>query len=227
MSRILVVEDEPAIAEAVSYALREAGYEVDCADDGGEAIDAARRVGYDLMVLDLLLPGTSGVDVCKTLRGESDLPIVMLTARDTEDDRVTGLDIGADDYITKPFSILELVSRVRALLRRRELDRARTSNVVKVGGLQLDMSRYAATIDGAPLRLTSSEFRLVQLLASEPGRVFTRDELVRHLWQSEFVGDRRAIDVHISNLRRKLETDARHPRRLLTVRGVGYRLVAV
>jgi DNA-binding response OmpR family regulator len=227
MSRILVVEDEPAIAEAVSYALREAGYEVDCADDGGEAIDAARRVGYDLMVLDLLLPGTSGVDVCKTLRGESDLPIVMLTARDTEDDRVTGLDIGADDYITKPFSILELVSRVRALLRRRELDRARTSNVVKVGGLQLDMSRYAATIDGAPLRLTSSEFRLVQLLASEPGRVFTRDELVRHLWQSEFVGDRRAIDVHISNLRRKLEADARHPRRLLTVRGVGYRLVAV
>jgi DNA-binding response OmpR family regulator len=227
MTRILVVEDEPAISEAVSYALRDAGYDVDCADDGNDAIAAARTEPYDLMVLDLLLPGMPGIEVCETLRKESDLPIVMLTARDTELDRVTGLDIGADDYVTKPFSVSELVSRVRALLRRRELDRAGSANVVKVGGLQLDVSRYSAAIDGAPLRLTTSEFRLVQLLASEPGRVFTRDELIRHLWQSDFVGDRRAIDVHISNLRRKLESDPRRPRRLLTVRGVGYKLVAV
>jgi two-component system response regulator RegX3 len=228
VTRILVVEDEEAIAEAVSYALRDAGYDVDCADDGDEAIAAARREPYDLMVLDLLLPGTPGLDICRTVREESDLPIVMLTARDTELDRVTGLDLGADDYVTKPFSMSELVSRVRALLRRRELDRAaRISNVVNVGGLRLDISRYIATVDGAPLRLTASEFRLVQLLASEPGRVFTRDELVKHIWQSDFVGDRRAIDVHISNLRRKLEVDPRHPKRLLTVRGVGYKLVAV
>ena len=227
MTRILVVEDEQAIAEAVSYALRDAGYDVDCADDGDEAIAAVRREPYDLMVLDLLLPGRPGMEICETLRRESDLPIVMLTARDTELDRIGGLDAGADDYVTKPFSVVELVSRVRALLRRRELDRARSSSIVKVGGLQLDVTRYSATIDGAPLRLTTSEFRLVQLLASEPGRVFTRDELIKHLWQSEFVGDRRAIDVHISNLRRKLETDPRRPQRLVTVRGVGYKLVAV
>ena len=227
MTRILVVEDERAIAEAVSYALRDAGYEVDTADDGDEAIAAARRETYDLMVLDLLLPGTPGMEICQTLRQESDLPIVMLTARDTELDRVTGLDVGADDYVTKPFSVSELVSRVRALLRRRELDRARMEKTVKVGGLQLDVARYTATLDGKALRLTVSEFRLVQLLASEPDRVFTRDDLIKHLWQSDFVGDRRAIDVHISNLRRKLEADPRNPRRLITVRGVGYKLVAV
>jgi two-component system response regulator RegX3 len=225
--KILVVEDEPAIAEAVAYALADAGYDVDAVGDGDDALEAARHHPYDLMILDLLLPGTQGIDVCRALRAESDLPIVMLTARDAEVDRVVGLEVGADDYVTKPFSIAELVSRVRALLRRRELDRSRTAVVQTVGGLRLDVTRHSATIDGKPLQLTRSEFRLVSLLASEPGRVFTRDELVRHLWQSDFVGDRRAIDVHISNLRRKLEPEPRHPRRLVTVRGVGYKLVAV
>jgi two-component system response regulator RegX3 len=224
--RILVVEDEPAIAEAVSYALRDAGYDVDAVGDGGDALDAARDRPYDLMILDLLLPGLPGLDVCRAVRAESDLPIVMLTARDAELERVVGLEIGADDYVTKPFSVAELVSRVRALLRRRELDRSRQSVVQRVGGLELDIPHHAATVDGRPLQLTRSEFRLVTLLASEVGRVFTRDELVRHLWESDFLGDRRAIDVHVSNLRRKLETDPRNPRRLLTVRGVGYRLVA-
>jgi two-component system, OmpR family, response regulator RegX3 len=227
MSRILLVEDEPAIAEAVSYALRDAGYDVDHTSDGSEALSAAREEHYDLMVLDLLLPGIPGLDVCRTLRAESDLPIVMLTARDAVGERVAGLDAGADDYVTKPFSVAELVSRVRALLRRRDLDRAGGSNVVRVGGLELDIARHSATVDGRQLRLTVSEYRIVQLLASDPGRVFTRDDLIRHLWNSDFVGDRRAIDVHVSNLRRKLETDPRNPRRLLTVRGVGYRLVAV
>jgi DNA-binding response OmpR family regulator len=227
MSRILLVEDEPAIAEAVSYALRDAGYEVDHTDNGTEALAAARDEHYDLMVLDLLLPGTSGLDVCKTLRAESDLPIVMLTARDTEGDQVTGLEAGADDYVTKPFSVLELVSRVRALLRRRDLDRATLDTVVRVGSLHLDIGRHSTTIEGRQLRLTVSEFRIVQLLASDPGRVFTRDDLIRHLWESDFVGDRRAIDVHVSNLRRKLEADPRHPKRLLTVRGVGYKLMPV
>jgi DNA-binding response OmpR family regulator len=222
--RILVVEDEPAIAEAVTYALRDAGYEVEAVDDGTSAIDAARARPFDLMVLDLLLPGTPGMDVCRTLRRESDLPIVMLTARDEEVDRVVGLEVGADDYVTKPFSVAELVSRVRALLRRRELDRRRNSVLLTVGELQLDVTRHAASIAGRPLMLTRSEFRLMTLFASEPGRVFSRDELVEHLWEGEGGGDRRAIDVHVSNLRRKLEDDPRNPERLVTVRGAGYAL---
>jgi two-component system response regulator RegX3 len=225
--RILVVEDEPAISDAVSYALREAGYEVESVGDGSAALDHARSRDYDLMVLDLLLPGTPGLEVCQTLRAEaSDLPIIMLTARDAELERVEGLDIGADDYVTKPFSVAELVSRVRSLLRRRALDRSTGGTVQNVGGLRLDVARHTATIDGKPLLLTRSEFRLVALLASDPGKPFAREELVRHLWESTFVGDMRAIDVHVSNLRRKLEADPRRPRRLLTVRGVGYKLVA-
>jgi two-component system response regulator RegX3 len=227
MSKILVVEDEQAISDAVSYALREAGYEVDAVGDGDTALEHARSRPYDLMVLDLLLPGTPGIEVCNTLRSErSDLPIVMLTARDAEEDRVAGLDTGADDYVTKPFSVAELVSRVRSLLRRRELDCATTSILRTVGGLRLDVARHTASIDGRPILLTRSEFRLVALLASEPGKPFTREQLIQHLWESDFVGDRRAIDVHVSNLRRKLEQDPRRPRRLLTVRGVGYKLVA-
>jgi two-component system response regulator RegX3 len=225
--RILVVEDEPAISDAVSYALREAGYEVEAVGDGDRALEAARSRQYDLMVLDLLLPGLPGLEVCHALREErSDLPIVMLTARDAELERVEGLDTGADDYVTKPFSVAELVSRVRSLLRRRELDRAGTAAVRAVGGLKLDVVRHTATVDGKPILLTRSEFRLVALLASEPGKPFTREQLIQHLWESDFVGDRRAIDVHVSNLRRKLEQDPRRPRRLLTVRGVGYKLVA-
>jgi two-component system response regulator RegX3 len=226
MSKILVVEDEPAISDAVTYALREAGYEVDVVADGREALDRARRRRYDLMVLDLLLPGLTGREVCSTLRDEqSDLPIVMLTALDAESDRVSGLELGADDYVTKPFSVAELVSRVRSHLRRRDLDRARVAPILTVGRLQLDVARHTATVDGRPVLLTRSEFRLVALLASEPGHAFTRDVLIRDLWESDFAGDRRAIDVHISNLRRKLEDDPRRPRRLLTVRGVGYKLV--
>jgi two-component system response regulator RegX3 len=225
--RILVVEDEPAISDAVAYALREAGYDVQAVGDGDSALAEVRTRGYDLMVLDLLLPGVPGLAICRTLRDEgNDLPIVVLTARDAEAERVDGLDLGADDYVTKPFSIAELVSRVRSLLRRRALDRAGSGALRTVGGLRLDVARHTATIDGKPLLLTRSEFRLVALLASEPERPFTREELVRHLWESDFVGDMRAIDVHVSNLRRKLEVDPRRPKRLVTVRGVGYKLVA-
>jgi two-component system response regulator RegX3 len=223
--RILVVEDEPAIADAVAYALNAAGYEVDTVGDGDAALASARARRYDLMVLDLLLPGTPGPEVCRALRAESDLPIVMLTARDSEAERVAGLDLGADDYVTKPFSINELVSRVRSHLRRRTLDRAASAPLRVVGGLTLDVARHTATIAGRPLLLTRSEFRLVALFATEPGKDFTREELVQHLWQSDFVGDKRAIDVHISNLRRKLEDDPRRPKRLVTVRGIGYKLV--
>jgi DNA-binding response OmpR family regulator len=220
--RILVVEDETPIAEAVGYALREAGYEVDIVGDGTQGLAATRAQPFDLLVLDLMLPGLSGLDVCRAVRAESDLPIVMLTARDAELDRVLGLEIGADDYVTKPFSVAELVSRVRALLRRRNLDRGHV--VQRVGDLAIDVARHSATIGGRALTLTRSEFRVVTLLASQPGRVFSRDELVEHLWDGDFRGDPRAIDVHMSNLRRKLEDDPRKPRRLQTVRGVGYRL---
>jgi two-component system, OmpR family, response regulator RegX3 len=220
--RILVVEDETPIAEALGYALRGAGYEVDVVADGNAGLAATRERTFDLMVLDLMLPGLAGLDVCRAVRAESDLPIVMLTARDGEVDRVLGLEIGADDYVTKPFSVAELVSRVRALLRRRDLDRGHV--VQRVGDLVIAVSRHAATLEDRPLQLTRSEFRVVTLLASAPGRVFTRDELVEHLWEGDFEGDRRAIDVHMSNLRRKLEDDPRNPRRLQTVRGIGYRL---
>jgi two-component system, OmpR family, response regulator RegX3 len=226
-SRILLVEDEPAIAEALAYALEDAGFEVDAVGDGGEALEASRRLDYDLMILDLLLPSMSGLNVCRTVRAESDLPILMLTARETELDRIVGLESGADDYVTKPFSMAELVSRVRALLRRRALDLSRNSGVRAVGSLRLDVNHHAATVEDRALQLTPSEFRLLSLLATDPGRVFTREELVRHLWQSDFLGDRRAIDVHISNLRRKLEPNPRQPRRLVTVRGSGYKLMAV
>jgi two-component system response regulator RegX3 len=224
--RILIVEDERTIADSVAYALRGAGYEVETVGDGDAALRLAREREWDLMVLDLLLPGTQGLDVCRQVRAESPLPIVILTARDAELDRVVGLELGADDYVTKPFSVAELVSRVRALLRRRELDRRRSGAVRDLGGLHLDIARQSVSVDGGPLQLTRSEFRLLMMLSSDPGRVFTRDELIRHLWQSDFVGDRRAIDVHVSNLRRKIEAEPRRPRRLLTVRGVGYKLVA-
>jgi DNA-binding response OmpR family regulator len=176
------------------------------------------------MILDLLLPKVHGLEVCRIVRSESDLPIVVLTAMDGESDRVVGLDIGADDYVTKPFSTMEVVSRVRSLLRRRELDRGGSRTAYDVGELHVDIHRHDASLAGTALRLTRSEFKLVSLFAAEPGRVFTREELVDHLWQEGDAGDRRAVDVHISNLRRKLENDPRNPQRLLTVRGAGYML---
>ena len=226
--RILVVDDEPAIADSVGYALVEEGFEVDVVGDGVAALDAAREQAYDLMILDLLLPQLPGLEVCRTLRAESDLPILMLTAKDAEVDRVRGLELGADDYVTKPFSLAELVSRVRAILRRRELDRnSRSSTTRSFGGLRIDLTMHSVEIDGKPVHLTPSEFRLLALLAATPGRVRTRREIMQHLWQSSYVGDERACDVHVSNLRRKIEPDPAKPTRLVTVRGVGYRLLAV
>jgi two-component system response regulator RegX3 len=226
--RILVVDDEPAIADAVGYALREEGFDVDTLGHGDAALEAARNEAYDLMILDLLLPGTPGLEICRTLRAESDLPILMLTAKDAEVDRVRGLELGADDYVTKPFSLAELVSRVRAILRRRELDRnSRSTTTRAFGGLRIDLTMHTVEIDEKPVHLTPSEFRLLALLAATPGRVRTRREIMQHLWQSSYVGDERACDVHVSNLRRKIEPDPARPTRLVTVRGVGYRLLAV
>ena len=227
MSRVLVIDDEPAIRDAVAYALRSDGFEVEEAADGETGLEKALTGDNDVVVLDLMLPGMPGTEVCRRLRAESAVPVIMLTARGAEIDRVLGLEIGADDYVTKPFSMAELVGRIRAMLRRRELDRSGAGGKLQVGTLELDPLRHEARVDGEPKRLTPSEFKLLLLLAEQPERVFSRREIMQHLWDSDYVGDQRACDIHISNLRQKVERDAASPERIVTVRGVGYKLATV
>jgi two-component system response regulator RegX3 len=225
--RILLVDDEPDILQPLSYALRQHGFDVDCAPDGSTALERARSGDYDLLICDVMLPDVLGTDICRILRSESTLPIVLLTAKDAELDRVLGLELGADDYVTKPFSSAELISRVRALLRRRELDRSDASGATTtVGGVHIDFTRHSIDVDGRRVALTPSEFKLLSLLAAEPERVFTRAQIMEHIWQTPFIGDPRACDVHISNLRHKLERDPSNPTRIITVREVGYKLAA-
>ncbi len=221
--RILLVDDEESLQKLLSYPLRSDGYEVVGAADGQEALDRFDEGQFDLVVLDVMLPGISGLDVCRTLRAESDVPILMLTARDAEIDTVVGLEVGADDYVTKPFSLAELVSRVRAMLRRRELHRASAGGGVvrEAGGIRVDLARHEVSVDGKPVTLTPSEFRLLALLMNEPQRVFTRRQIMQHLWDSAWIADERTCDAHVSNLRRKLGPAAD---RIATVRGVGYKL---
>jgi len=220
-ARVLLADDERDILEPVSYALRSAGFEVDCAADGEAALDAALEGDYDVV-----MPKLSGTDVCRRLRARSAVPIVMLTARDGEVERVVGLELGADDYITKPFSTAELVSRLRAILRRREFDRSDGTARLELGALSIDSAEQSVRLHGEEVHLTPMEFRILTLLARDPGRVFERNEILRGVWQTSFVGDERACDSHIFNLRAKIEDDPREPRRLLTVPGAGYKLVA-
>jgi two-component system response regulator RegX3 len=227
VSKVLVVEDEPAVRDALGYALRGEGFDVDVAGDGEAGLQAAQGGDYDVLVLDLMLPKISGTEVCRRLRAESAVPIIMLTAKGAELDRVLGLEIGADDYVTKPFSMAELIGRIRAILRRRELDRSRGESRLRIGSLELNPMRHEARVDGDPRRLTPSEFKLLLLLAEQPERVFSRREIMQHLWDSDYVGDQRACDIHISNLRQKLERDPARPERIVTVRGVGYKLATV
>jgi DNA-binding response OmpR family regulator len=225
-SSILVVDDDPGVLDVVAFMLRREGFDVDEERDGTAALEAARTKSYDIVILDIMLPGVSGTDICRELRSESDVPILMLTARDAEIDRVLGLELGADDYVTKPFSTAELLSRVRAILRRRELDRANGGATQRnLGGLQIDLSRHEVRVDGDRVHLTLSEFKVLALLAEQPDAVVSRKELMQHLWASEHVGDEHACEVHISNLRRKIERDPSQPQRLVTVRGMGYKLV--
>jgi two-component system response regulator RegX3 len=225
-ARVLVVDDDPGVREVVSYALRREGFTVEEAADGEAGLQHARNNGLDLVILDVMLPDVSGVELCRALRAESRVPIIMLTAKDSEVDRVLGLELGADDYVTKPFSTAELVSRVRAILRRRELDRREGSNVRHLPGLRLDLAAQTAEVDGRRVRLTPSEVKILAMLSDDPGHVVSRTELMRHLWGSDYVGDEHACEVHISNLRRKIEADPARPRRLVTVRGEGYKLVS-
>jgi len=227
VNSVLVVDDDPGVLDVVAFTLRREGFDVDEETDGERALEAARTRAYDIVILDVMLPQLSGTEVCRALRAESDVPIVMLTARDAERDRVLGLDVGADDYVTKPFSSAELLSRVRAILRRRELDRANVGASLRLGGLHLDLVRHEVTVDGEPVRLTLSEFKVLSLLAEQPQRVVSRRELMQHLWASDHVGDEHACEVHVSNLRRKIEVDPTRPERLVTVRGMGYKLVPV
>ena len=227
MNRVLVVDDEPAIRDAVEYALRSEGFQVRGADDGETGLQAALDEEFDVVILDLMLPKMSGTEVCRRLRSESAVPIIMLTAKGAELDRVLGLEVGADDYVTKPFSMAELIGRIRAILRRRQLDRSGATSMLRVGDLELDPIRHEVRIGGEPKRLTPSEFKLLLLLAQDPGRVFSRREIMQHLWDSTYVGDQRACDIHISNLRQKIEDDPGNPLRVITVRGVGYKLSAV
>jgi len=225
--RILVADDEPDILASVEYGLGAEGFEVDCVADGEAALETALAGAYDVVVLDVLMPKLSGMEVCRRLRQSSIVPILMLTAKDAEVDRVLGLEVGADDYVTKPFSMAELASRLRSILRRREFERApHPSLLLEVGSLSLDFARHEVNVEGESVELTPSEFKLLALLARQPGRVFTRRQLMEHLWDSPYIGDTRACDAHISNLRQKIERDGARPARIVTLRQVGYKLVA-
>jgi len=226
-SRLLLVEDDLGIAESVQYALRAEGFDVETVETGEQAVERLGAAAYDVVILDLMLPGISGVEVCRRVRRSSTVPILMLTARTAEVDVVVGLEAGADDYVQKPFSMPELMSRVRAILRRRELDRTDGKTVRRVGGIEVDLARHVASVDGRPVQLTLSELKLLALLSEQPERVYSRRELMQRLWDSEYTGDERACDVHITNLRRKLEADPSNPTRIVTVRGVGYKLAAI
>jgi DNA-binding response OmpR family regulator len=223
MSTVLLAEDELTIRESVAYALRIEGLKVRTYETGSGALDAARDRWFDLLILDVMLPDISGLEVCRRIRATSAVPVMLLTARVTEADLVLGFEAGADEYVRKPFSMTELVIRVRAMLRREALDRSRSQRAVKVGDLSIDLARHEVTVDGADVRLTPTELRLLTLLASED-RAFSRRELLEHVWETVFVPDERSCDVHVANLRRKIEDDAANPARVLTVRGVGYRL---
>ena len=225
--RILIADDEPSVREAVGYALRQEGFDVELAEDGDDADSKLQGdIDFDLLILDIMMPGKSGLDVCRDVRSRSPVPIILLTAKDAEVDKVVGLEVGADDYVTKPFSVRELIGRVRAQLRRRELDRSTSDQggkMIEAGDVRIDLARHLVMVRGQPVNLTRSEFQVLRLLAEKPGQVFSRLEIMEELWQSEFSGDVRACDVHISNLRQKVERDPQKPELVLTVRRAGYR----
>ncbi len=225
--RILLVDDEPSLVRGLSYALERDGFDVEVATDGESAVEAALSHNLDLIILDLMLPKLSGTEACRRIRAGSDVPIIMLTARDSERDLVNGLEVGADDYVTKPFSAAELLSRISALLRRRKIDRLASGNVnLVVGGVTVDLLADKVTVDGEPVGLTPSEFKILCLLASAPDSIFSRRQIMEHLWGSTHIGDEHTCEVHVSALRRKIERDPTAPERLITIRGEGYSLTA-
>jgi two-component system response regulator RegX3 len=223
VTRLLVVEDEESFSDALSYALQREGYDVEVAANGHEALQIFDRTGADLVLLDLMLPGLSGTEVCRELRNRSHVPIIMVTARDSEVDKVVGLELGADDYVTKPFSSRELVARIRAVLRRGAEPEELLFNVVEAGPVRMDVERHLVTVGGHTVQMPLKEFDLLELLLRNSGRVLTRGQLIDRVWGPDYVGDTKTLDVHVKRLRAKIEPDPAHPKYLVTVRGLGYK----
>jgi two-component system, OmpR family, response regulator RegX3 len=227
MTRVLVVEDEESFSDALSYMLRREGFEAVVAGTGPDALAEFDRAGADIVLLDLMLPGLSGTEVCRALRSRSGVPIIMLTAKDSEVDKVVGLELGADDYVTKPYSARELVARIRAVLRRRgEAAEPPADGVLEAGPVRMDVERHVVAVDGETVALPLKEFDLLEFLLRNAGRVLTRGQLIDRVWGSDYVGDTKTLDVHVKRLRAKLEPDPANPKYLLTVRGLGYKLEA-
>jgi two-component system response regulator RegX3 len=225
MSRILVVEDEESLAEAISFLLSREGFDVEIASTGPAALELFDRTGADLILLDLMLPGLSGTEVCRQIRAKSAVPIIMLTAKDSEIDKVVGLEIGADDYVTKPYSSRELIARIRAVLRRGEMvDSNVEMGVLSVGPVRLDIDRHIISVNGLPISLPLKEFELLEFLMRNAGRVLTRMQLIDRVWGNDYVGDTKTLDVHIKRLRAKIEVDPANPELIQTVRGMGYKM---
>ncbi|BAJ29258.1 response regulator transcription factor [Kitasatospora cineracea] len=227
MTRVLVVEDEESFSDALSYMLRKEGFEVAVAATGPDALEQFERNGADLVLLDLMLPGLPGTEVCRQLRVRSNVPVIMVTAKDSEIDKVVGLEIGADDYVTKPYSTRELVARIRAVLRRRGedggADGAAAPGALEAGPVRMDVDRHVVTVDGAKVDLPLKEFDLLEMLLRNAGRVLTRMQLIDRVWGADYVGDTKTLDVHVKRLRAKIEPDPGAPRYLVTVRGLGYK----
>jgi two-component system response regulator RegX3 len=224
VTRILIVEDEPSLAEPLAFLLGREGYETAVAGDGRAALAEFDKGGADLVLLDLMLPGLSGTEVCRELRNRSSVPIIMLTAKDSEVDIVVGLELGADDYVTKPYSSRELLARIRAVLRRRTevIDDAEDA-VLEAGPVRMDVERHAVSVDGAEVAMPLKEFELLEFLLRNAGRVLTRGQLIDRIWGSDYFGDTKTLDVHIKRIRAKIEPDPSNPQLLVTVRGLGYR----
>jgi two-component system, OmpR family, response regulator RegX3 len=227
MTRVLVVEDEESFSDALSYMLGREGFEAVVTATGPDALDEFDRNGADVVLLDLMLPGLPGTEVCRALRSRSSVPIIMLTAKDSEIDKVVGLELGADDYVTKPYSARELVARIRAVLRRRgEAQPAPDGGVLEAGPVRMDVERHVVAVGGSPVSLPLKEFDLLEFLLRNAGRVLTRGQLIDRVWGSDYVGDTKTLDVHVKRLRAKIEPDPANPVHLLTVRGLGYKLEA-
>jgi two-component system response regulator RegX3 len=226
VTRLLVVDDEESFSDALSYMLRKEGFDVAVAATGPEALAEFDRGGADLVLLDLMLPGLPGTEVCRALRATSSVPIIMVTAKDSEVDKVVGLELGADDYVTKPFSHRELLARIRAVLRRRGEPAETATSTLHAGPVRMDVSRHTVTVNGASVVLPLKEFELLEVLLRNAGRVLTRSQLIDRVWGSDYVGDTKTLDVHVKRLRSKIEPDPGAPRYLVTVRGLGYKFDA-
>jgi two-component system response regulator RegX3 len=223
MTRILVVEDEVSYSDPLSYLLKKEGYEVAVVETGPEALEEFDRAGADLVLLDLMLPGLSGTDVCRAIRQRSSVPVIMLTAKDSEIDKVVGLEIGADDYVTKPYSSRELLARVKAVLRRRSEPEDLLPSTLEAGPVRMDVERHVVTVNGVQASMPLKEFELLEMLLRNTGRVLTRMQLIDRVWGSDYVGDTKTLDVHVKRLRAKIEPDPGSPRHIVTVRGLGYK----